>query len=165
MRRIYAKLVAELANMNDKAFEILGSNRLMAISTVRPDDWPQTTVVGYANDEFTIYFLIFRASQKFANIAQNDRVSLAVFREPADMHLAEAFYAGAVASEVTDPVEREHGWRLLAQRHRNLAPSIQPDWALAALMRAECRHVSVLDYNKGLGHADALHMTGSEEER
>jgi hypothetical protein len=115
--------------MNDKAFEILGSNRLMAISTVRPDDWPQTTVVGYANDEFTI------------------------------------FYAGAVASEVTDPVEREHGWRLLAQRHRNLAPSIQPDWALAALMRAECRHVSVLDYNKGLGHTDALHMTGSEEKQ
>lgn len=151
--------------MNDKAIEILSGNRLMAISTVRPDGWPQTTVVGYANDKLTIYFLIYRASQKFANIAQNDHVSLAVFREPADMRLAEAFYAGAIAKEVTDAVERDHAWRLLAQRHRNLASSRQPDWTMVALMRADCVHLSVLDYTKGLGHVDALHMTGEEEKR
>lgn len=150
-------------SMNGKAAEILASNRLMAISTVRPDGWPQTTVVGYANDGLTIYFVIFRGSQKFANIAANDRVSLAVFREPADIRLAEAFYAGATASEVTDEVQREHGWRLLAQRHRNIAPSLPPDWSKAALMRADCLHVSVLDYTKGLGHVDALHMTAREE--
>ena len=28
----------------------------------------QTTIVGYANDGWTVYFLIFRSSQKFANI-------------------------------------------------------------------------------------------------
>ena len=31
------------------AIQILDGHRLMAISTVRSDGWPQTTVVGYAN--------------------------------------------------------------------------------------------------------------------
>ncbi len=82
-------------SMNGKAAETLGSNQLMAILTARWDGSPQTTVVGYTNGGLTIYFVIFRGSQKFANIAANDRLSLAVFREPADIRLAEAFYAGA----------------------------------------------------------------------
>ncbi len=52
--------------MEQPAISILNKHRIMAISTVRPDGWPQTTVVGYANQGFDIIFLIFRASQKFA---------------------------------------------------------------------------------------------------
>ena len=67
--------------MDETADQILGSHRTMAISTVRPDGWPQTTIVGYANG-LILYFLIFRASQKFANIAKDNRVSLAVGEKP-----------------------------------------------------------------------------------
>ena len=143
--------------MNDKAIAILGENRIMAISTVRPDGWPQTTFVGYANDGATLYFVIFKASQKFANIAHDQRVAVAIGREPPDIRLAEALYAGAIASEVTDPAERVNAWRLIVRRHPVLAGSRQPDWSQAALMRADCQHLSVLDYSKGLGHTDALH--------
>ena len=52
----------------DDAIRILDTHRSMAFSTVRPDGWPQTTIVGYANVGLPIYFLIFRSSQKFANI-------------------------------------------------------------------------------------------------
>lgn len=153
--------------MNDKAIAILGENRIMAISTVRPDGWPHTTYVGYANDGLTLYFILFRASEKFANIAAEKRVSFAIGREPPDIRLAEAFYAGATASEVTDPAQRDQAWRLLVERHPNLGGSAQPNWSQAALMRADIQHGEVLDYTKGLGHSDALYVAaeGMRNER
>jgi len=143
---------------DDEPVAILEQNRIMAISTVRPDGWPQTTIVGYASDGFVLYFLIFRASQKFANISADDRVSVAIGQEPRDLREAKAVYAGAFAAEVVSPTEREHAWRLLMARHPNLSGTPMPDVSQTALMRAECRHVSVIDYSKGLGHADALHL-------
>lgn len=47
--------------MQENAIEILNSHSTMAISTLRADGWPQTTIVGYANDGLTLYFLIFRS--------------------------------------------------------------------------------------------------------
>ncbi|HUE78833.1 MAG TPA: pyridoxamine 5'-phosphate oxidase family protein [Sphingomicrobium sp.] len=148
--------------MNETAAEILRSHRIMAISTVRPDGWPQTTIVGYANDGPVIYFLIFRGSQKFANIAKDSRISFAVGDEPADIRLAKAVYAGAHASEITDPAERDRAWALLKRSHPNLIGSPIPDPSVAAFMRAECEHLTVLDYSKGLGHSDALHLASDE---
>lgn len=145
--------------MEEQAVEILDDNLVMAISTLRSDGWPQTTIVGFANDGLTIYFAIFRASQKFANIAHDDRVSVAICREPPDMRVAKAVFAAAHAVEITDSAERDHAWRTLMRRHPNLVGSAIPDQSAVALMRAECRHVSVLDYSKGLGHADALHLS------
>ena len=142
--------------MLQPAIEILDSHRQMAISSVRPDGWPQTTIVGYANDGWTLYFLIFRGSQKFANISRDDRVSIAVSSDAGSLGQIKAVYAGAQASEVTDDGERERAWQLLAQRHPNLEDFGVPSDAETALMRATCKHVSVLDYSKGIGHAEAL---------
>ena len=142
--------------MQKDAIQILDTHRIVAVSTVRPDGWPQTTIVGYANVGLTVYFLIFRSSQKFANIQQDDRISIAVGGEAADLNQLKAVYAGAHASEVTDPAERKAAWQILADRHPNLADFHMPDPSVAALMRADCRYVSVLDYSKGLGHTEAL---------
>ena len=142
--------------MIQPAIEILNSHRMMAISTVRPDGWPQTTMVGYANQGWTAYFLIFRQSQKFTNIEKDDRVSIAVSAEPRSLGEIKAVYAGAHAAEVTDPAERESAWQLLLERHPNLFDFGMPDNEDTALMGAECKYVSVLDYSKGIGHAEAL---------
>lgn len=146
--------------MKEPGLEILDSNRLMAISTVRPDGWPQTTIVGYANAGFAIYFMIFRSSQKFANIRHDNRVSIAMAREPKELGETTAVYAGALAFEVTEPAEMEQAWRMLVERHPNLADFEPPDNTQTALMRADCKHVSVLDYSKGLGHTEALTFDG-----
>ena len=142
--------------MEDKAIEIFDSYRTMAISTVRPDGWPQTTIVGYANDGLLIYFLISRTSQKLANIQNDDRVAIAVGKEPKNMDEAKAVYAGAHASEVTDRKQREHAWSLLEQRHPNLANYELPPTTDAAMMRAMCKYVSILDFSQGFGHTDGL---------
>ena len=138
------------------AIQMLDSHRTMAISTVRPDGWPQTTIVGYANDALVVYFLIFRSSQKFANIQHDDRVSIAVSDEAKDISKLMAVYAGAHATEVTDPKQRQRAWRLLMQRHPNLADFELPERSDAAVMRADCKYVSLLDYSKGLGYTEAL---------
>lgn len=142
--------------MLQPAIQILDSHRMLAVSTVRPDGWPQTTMVGYANQGWTIYFLIFRSSQKFANIAHDDRISMAISSEPDNLSDVKAVYAGANAAEVTDANERSIAWNLLTERHPNLADFGLPDDSQAALMRAVCKYVSVLDYSKGIGHAEAL---------
>lgn len=147
--------------MLQPAIEILDANRLMAVSTVRPDGWPQTTIVGYANQGWAIYFLIFRAGQKFANIAHDDRVSIAVTGAAASLGEIKAVYAGAHATEVTDAAERARAWQLLVERHPNLADFGAPDDSETALLRADCKYVSVLDYSMGIGHTEALTIGGN----
>ncbi len=137
------------------AIELLNRHRQMAISTVRPDNWPQTTIVGYANDGWTLYFMVFRDSQKLSNIALNDRVSVAVSGEPRSLGEIQAVYAGCHAAEVTDPAERELAWKLLAERHPNLSDLGIPDDSDTALMRARCKHVSLVDYSQGIGHTES----------
>lgn len=144
--------------MLQPAIKILDSHRMMAISTLRPDGWPQTTLVGYANQGWALYFLIFRDSQKFANIRRDDRVSVAVSSEPSFLSEIKAVYAGAHAAEVTDPNERASAWRLLLERHPNLGDFGLPDDSETALMRATCKYVSVLDYSRGIGHSEAFEV-------
>lgn len=142
--------------MEENAVEILDSHQTMAISTLRPDGWPQTTIVGYANEGLTLYFLIFRSSQKLKNIRLDRRISFAVGGDSKELSQATAVYAAAHASEVTEPEERAHGWGVLASRHPNLKEFELPDKAQAAMMKAVCQHVSVVDYRKGLGHTEDL---------
>ena len=142
--------------MEQPALQILNDNRIMSIATVRPDGWPQSTIVGYANEGWNLYFLIYRNSQKFENISHDNRVSIAVGHEPTALREIRAVYAGCHAAEVTDLAERSRAWNLLAERHPNLTDLAPPGTAEVATMKAECKHVSVLDYSKGLGHTESL---------
>ena len=142
--------------MEQPAIRILNAHRIMAISTVRPDGWPQTTIVGYANRGFELLFMIFRSSQKFANIQRDNRVSIAVGAEPAELNELQAVYAGGHAEEITNAKDREEAWRALMQRHSNLSGFQLPDGGDAVVMRAMCEHISVLDFSQGLGHREAI---------
>lgn len=139
-----------------EAIQTLDAHRIMAISTVRLDGWPQTTIVGYANAGLAIYFMILRSSQKYANIRRDDRVSIAVGTEPSDLGKAKAVYAGARATEIEDPAERKRAWQLLEARHPNLADFELPDSSEAVVVRADCKHLSIVDYTKGIGHTEAF---------
>lgn len=142
--------------MEHPAIRILNANRIMSISTLRPDGWPQTTVVGYVNRGFDLYFVIFKSSQKFANIRKDDRISIAVAPEPAEISELQAVYASARAVEITDTTERDEVWRWLMQRHANLSGFSIPSSGESAFMRARCQNVSVLDYTQGIGHHEQL---------
>jgi nitroimidazol reductase NimA-like FMN-containing flavoprotein (pyridoxamine 5'-phosphate oxidase superfamily) len=140
----------------ERAISVLDNNRIMAISTLRPDGWPQTTIVGYANVGLLVYFMIFRTSQKFSNLKRDNRVSMAIGQEPARLDQARAVFAGAEANEVNDTDERKEVWTVLQARHPNLFGYDLPDSSEAVIVCARCKHVSVADYTKGMGHTDAF---------
>jgi nitroimidazol reductase NimA-like FMN-containing flavoprotein (pyridoxamine 5'-phosphate oxidase superfamily) len=149
--------------MEDEAVAILDSHRIMTVATVRPDGWPQATIVGYANEGLALYFLIYRDSQKFANIAADGRVAIAVGQEPHSLREIKAVYAGCDVAEVTDSTQRSRAWRLLAERHPNLTDLAPPQRSEVATMVAKCRYLSVLDYSKGLGHVEAIVVESTEQ--
>lgn len=142
--------------MEQKAVEILDAYRLMAIATLRPDGWPQATMVGYANEGLLLYFVISRAGQKFANIERDGRVSIVVGRDFEDPAQIKALSIAANASEVRDPKQRELAIELVLARHPSLAKLPRPNAKYSAIMRAYPSVVTILDYSKGFGHADVL---------
>jgi len=142
--------------MKHKAVDILKDNRLMAISTLRGDGWPQTTMVSYANEDILIYFIVSKASQKFANIERDDRVSLVIGRDFHDPSTIKAVSIAAKASEVRDPKQRQRAITLLLERHPGLRKLERPDPGHSAVMRANPEIITILDYSKGFGHADLL---------
>jgi nitroimidazol reductase NimA-like FMN-containing flavoprotein (pyridoxamine 5'-phosphate oxidase superfamily) len=145
------------------AVKILNRHRIMAISTIRPDGWPQTTIVGYVNRGFDILFMIFRSSQKYDNIRKDPRISIAVASEPEEIEDLQAVYAGAHAEEITDEEQRAEAWKRMMERHSNLSGFKMPDASEAVFMRAKCKYVSMLDYTQGLGHREQL-VIGEEGE-
>jgi hypothetical protein len=104
----------------------------------------------------SFYFVISRESQKFANIARDDRVSLVVGRDFDDPGSIKALSIAAHASEVTDPGQRKRAIDLLLDRHPGLRQLERPPAGHSAVMRAYPAIVTVLDYSKGFGHADVL---------
>jgi nitroimidazol reductase NimA-like FMN-containing flavoprotein (pyridoxamine 5'-phosphate oxidase superfamily) len=142
--------------MEVKAVAILNDNRIMGIATVRPDGWPQATMVGYANDGILLYFAISRQGQKFANIERDDRVSRVIGRDFHDPASIKALSIAAHASEVRDEKQRRQAVRLLLDRHPGLKRLNPPDRENAAIMRAKPDIITILDYSKGFGHSDVL---------
>lgn len=142
--------------MEEKAVRILNENRLMGIATLRADGWPQATMVGYANEGLLLYFIVSRASQKYANIERDCRVSIVIGRDVEDPAEIKALSIAANASEVRDPGQRARAIDLILARRPELAKFGRPDLKHSAVMRAYCSIVTILDYSKGFGHADLL---------
>ena len=147
--------------MEQPAVAILNDNRIMTVATIRPDGWPQATIVGYANDGFRLYFLIYRTSQKFENIVKDNRVAITIGHEPKQLNEVKAVYAGCIVQEVTDLGEKSRAWALLGQRHPNLTDLAPPQADEVATMVAQCAYVSVLDYSKRLGQTESLTIESS----
>jgi nitroimidazol reductase NimA-like FMN-containing flavoprotein (pyridoxamine 5'-phosphate oxidase superfamily) len=144
--------------MEEDAIEILDAHRLMAISTLMPDGWPQTTLVGFANEGLLIYFVISRAGQKFANIQRDQRVAIAVGRDVEDPSAIKELSIAGEASEVTNPKQWQHAIDLLLARRPPLAKLRRPDPSTAAVMRVAPRILTISNYSRGFGHADVVTM-------
>src|SRR5437868_1309964 len=88
-----------------KTLALLDQHRIMTIATLRPDGWPQATTVGYANEGLTLYFLCGPDSQKSANLARDDRVSLTIDHDTPQVMEITGLSMAAHAQAVTDPTE------------------------------------------------------------
>lgn len=141
-----------------KILTLLDQHRIMTIATLRLDGWPQATTVGYANEGLTLYFLCGPDSQKAANLAQNDRVSLTIDHDTPQVMEITGLSMAARAQVVVDPAEAEKVLRLLMLRYPQQAsiPLPMPSPADVRIFRVTPMVISVLDYSKGFGHTDLV---------
>lgn len=142
--------------MHQKVLKILGDRRLASIATVRADGWPQSTMIGYANDGLLLYFLVSRQSQKFANLERDGRAALTIAGDYIEIADICGLSIAATVAEVRDIGPRETALRLLATRHPKFAELGMPGMATAALMRATPTIITVVDFSLGVGHADVV---------
>jgi PPOX class probable F420-dependent enzyme len=147
------------AQIREKILTLLSQHRSMTIATIRPDGWPQATTVGYASDGLTLYFLCGRDSQKAANLARDDRVSLTIDDDTPEVMEISGLSMAAHACPVIDRTEAETALQMLFAKYpmqRSSALPPMPGADDVQIFRVTPTVISVLDYSKGFGHTDLV---------
>jgi nitroimidazol reductase NimA-like FMN-containing flavoprotein (pyridoxamine 5'-phosphate oxidase superfamily) len=137
---------------------LLDQHRIMTIATLRPDGWPQATTVGYVNEGLTLYFLCGLDSQKAANLARDDRVSLTIDHDTPQVMEITGLSMAARAQAVVDSAEAAKVLRMLPLKYPEQVslPGPMPTPEQVRIFRVTPTVISVLDYSKGFGHTDLV---------
>lgn len=132
---------------------LLEEHRVMTVSTLRRDGWPQATMVGYVHDGLTLYFAAAVISQKVANIRRDGRVSIALGHdEPTRLR---GLSIAARAEIVGDAAEIDAVSNLLGARYREQT-RFSPRETASVLVRATPVVVSIIDLGKEPGSEPEL---------
>jgi general stress protein 26 len=130
---------------------ILVDHHLMSLATLRPDGWPQVTIVNYLADGLALYCLVARDSQKLANIIRDPRVSIAIGAEAGGA--AKGLSMAAVVTEVDAGQHVEALNRRIWMRTETEPFTPHPASHDVAVLRATPRFISLIDYDHPPGRA------------
>ena len=130
---------------------VLDENRTMAVATVRPDGWPQATIVGFVHEELTLYFVVSRESQKLANLKRDPRVSIALGRAGTRGESIRGLSLAAHVDEVADPDTIQRLNDLVQDRYPQVTV-FAPRTSNCAVLRAKPFLISLIDEAEGLAH-------------
>lgn len=144
--------------IRQKILTLLNQHRIMTIATLRSDGWPQATTVGYVNEGLTLYFLCGPSSQKAANLALDDRVSLTIDHDTPDLMAITGLSMAAHAQLVVDVTVVERILRMFPLKYpeQMVLPVPMPTTKDVRIFRVTPIVISVLDYSKGFGHTDLV---------
>lgn len=145
-------------DVRKKILALLDQHRIMTIATLRPDGWPQATTVGYVSEGLTLYFLCGLESQKATNLARDDRVSLTIDHDTADLMAITGLSMAAHAQAVLDRAEADRILHMFPQKYPEQIPLPvpMPTPDDVRIFRVTPTVISVLDYSKGFGHTDLV---------
>jgi nitroimidazol reductase NimA-like FMN-containing flavoprotein (pyridoxamine 5'-phosphate oxidase superfamily) len=144
------------ASLHAEILKLLEEHRIMTVATLRPDGWPQATTVGYVNDGLVLYFVCGRDCQKAHNLAQDNRVSLAIAHDTSDPMAIRGLSMAARVIPITGEADIR---RILMM----MVPSKYPEYAQLvcevdlnhlSLFKISPEVISVTDYSKGFGHCE-----------
>ena len=146
------------AEIRKKILALLDQHRIMTVATLRPDGWPQATTVGYVNEGLTLYFLCGLDSQKAENLARDNRLSLTIDHDTANLMAITGLSMAARAEPVVDPAEAGRILHMLPQKYPEQVslPVPMPRPEDVRIFRVTPTVISVLDYTKGFGHTDLV---------
>lgn len=144
--------------IRNKILALLDQHRIMTIATLRPDGWPQATTVGYVNEGLTLYFLCGLDSQKAANLARDDRVSLTIDHDTPDLMAITGLSMAAHAQAVVDLAEANKVLKMFPLKYpeQSAVPMPMPTPEEVRIFRVTPTVISVLDYAKGFGHTELV---------
>jgi general stress protein 26 len=80
--------------------DLLAHHNVMMLATVRPDGFPQATIVYYVNDGLVLYFATDPTSQKVSNIQLNKKVSVAIADEIDNSYKLRALSLSGIAERI-----------------------------------------------------------------
>lgn len=141
--------------------DILDKTDDMTIATIRPDGFPQATVVAFVHDGLRIYFSTFPASQKAGNIADNDKVSLTITPPYTRWQDIEGLSIGGHAHKVDDPDEARRVGMLILDRYPEVADVMEDAPGDSVIIRVDPVVISLLDYSRGFGHTEHIEVQSS----
>jgi len=141
-----------------RILKVLQSQHLMALATVRPDGYPQATMVNYINDGLTLYFATDATSQKAGNIKLNNKVSVAIAGQTEDFHKLAGLSLSGTAERILD---RELADTLTLRLFRKLPQSkkfVPHDTKQLAIFAVRPVAISLIDYTAGFGTSYLLEL-------
>jgi nitroimidazol reductase NimA-like FMN-containing flavoprotein (pyridoxamine 5'-phosphate oxidase superfamily) len=143
-----------------RIIEILDQTDDMTIATIRPDGFPQATVVAFVHDDLKVYFSTFPASQKVQNIAEDDKVSLTITKPYSRWQDIESLSVGGHAHVVDDPEEARLAGTLILERYPEIADVMAGGPGDPVIVRIDPAVISLIDYSKGFGHTELVDVQG-----
>jgi general stress protein 26 len=141
-----------------KIREVLRSQHLMTLATIRPDGYPQATLLNYIADDLTLYFATDAASQKVANIKLNNKVSVAIASQTEDFYKLSGLSMAGIATRI---MEKEAADRLSVRLFRALPQSkkfVPQDPRQLAVFSVAPVAISLVDYASGFGKSYLLEL-------
>ncbi len=139
----------------DYALEILDSAMNVTLATIRPDGYPQVTTVNYINEELMLYIGVGKDSQKVKNIQHCNKVSLAVNANFTDWEHVHGLSLGGEAEVVTDANEAARIEAKMDKKFPDMHEWVHSDDRHTIIfIRIRPQVISLLNYEKGVGHAD-----------
>lgn len=146
------------ADTHAQIIEILDKAKDMTIATVRSDGFPQATVVAYVHDNLRLYFWTGLATQKALNISACDKVSATIAPPYRSWAAVEGISLGGHASLVADRDELRTATTLMKERFPEAAVLVPENTGKMAVFRVDPVVISLIDYGKGLGHAELIEV-------
>lgn len=137
--------------------DLLTTTHDLTLATLRPDGYPQATVVSYVNDGLTLYAGIGIDSQKAHNIRHSDKVSATITAPYANWRDIRGLSLAGSAAFVDGATENAHVADLMLYRFpeaRQFLHAGSGMWPGALFVRIVPRIISVLDYACGFGHTE-----------
>jgi nitroimidazol reductase NimA-like FMN-containing flavoprotein (pyridoxamine 5'-phosphate oxidase superfamily) len=143
---------------------LLASERDLTLATLRPDGSPQANTVSYASDGLCLYFGTGRDSEKVRNLQHCRTASIAIDAPYADWGAIKGVSMGGTATILPDDSpESRCAMELLACKFPNV-DDVSPPPRLASIVFVKFvpNVISVLDYSKGFGHVDLVHVEAAD---
>ena len=148
---------------HQRILDLLDAAHDLTLATLRPDGYPQATVINYVHDDLILYSCIGLGSQKAHNIRQHDKVSLTITPPYQDWDHIRGLSMAGNAILVHEADETEHVADLLLfhfpQLRQLINENAAPPWPGLVFMRITPSVISILNYELGFGHTDLFEVT------